>query len=130
MGDESPGQPIDAWIAAQVTLSQLRQLSVEATWQVITNLAQLFVDNVVIVDQPLRPRCDRALLADCLGDCTIRFEQHPPVVENARQQRAAFPRRGRHALGGGKALTVLLKSLRAEEFSPNRFFERRKGDGL
>ena len=34
------------------------------------------------------------------------------------------------ALGGGKAFSVLLKTLAAEEFSPNRFFERRKGKGL
>jgi hypothetical protein len=27
MGDERPGQPIDAWIALEVTVSQLRQLS-------------------------------------------------------------------------------------------------------
>ena len=87
MGDERPGQPIDARIALEVTLSQLRQLSVKAGWQVVTDLAQLFVHNVVVVDQPLCRRCDRALLADCLGDCTIRFEQHPPVVQHARQQR-------------------------------------------
>jgi hypothetical protein len=56
----------------------------KAGWQIITDLAQLLVHNVVIVDQPLCRRCDRALLADCLGDCTIRFEQHPPVVQHAR----------------------------------------------
>jgi hypothetical protein len=33
-------------------------------------------------------------------------------------------------LCSGEALTVLLKTLSAEEFSPNRFFERRKGDSL
>ncbi len=130
MGDERPGQPIDARIALEGTLGQLRQFSVIAGWQVVVDLAQLFVDDVIIVDQPLRRRCDGVLLADCLGNCTIRFEQHPPVVEHARQQRTTLARRGRDALGFGKALRVLLKPLAAEEFSPNRFFERRKGKGL
>ena len=130
MGDERPGQPINAWIALEVTVSQLRQLSVKAGGQIITDLAQLLVHNVVVVDQPLCRRCDRPLLADCLGDCTIRFEQHSPVVQHASQERTAFSRRGRDALGGGKAFSVLLKTLGAEEFSPNRFLERRKGNGF
>jgi len=32
-------------------------------------------------------------------------------------------------LGGGKALGVLLKTLAAEEFGSNRFFELRQGPG-
>ena len=32
-------------------------------------------------------------------------------------------------LGGGKALGVLLKTLAAEEFGPNRFFEPWQGSG-
>jgi hypothetical protein len=39
------------------------------------------------------------------------------------------PRRSRDALGGGKALSVLLKTLAAEKFCPNRFFELWKGKG-
>lgn len=37
---------------------------------------------------------------------------------------------GRDALGGGKALGMLFKTLDAEELCSNRFFELRKGNGL
>ena len=130
MGDERPGQPKDTRIALEVTLGQLWQLAVKAGGQVVTDLTQLFVHNVEIVDQPFGRRGDRALLADGLGNSPIRFEQHPPVVQHAWQQPTTLARRGRDALGGGKALGVLLKTLAAEEFRPNRFFELRKGNGL
>ena len=94
-----------------MALGQLRQFSVIAGRQIVADLAQLFVDDVIIVDQPLCRRCDRTLLADCLGDGAIRFEQHPPVIQHARQQRTTLARRGRDALGGGKAFAVLLKTL-------------------
>jgi hypothetical protein len=36
---------------------------------------------------------------------------------------ATLPRRRRDLLGGSKTLGVLLKTLGAEEFGPNRFFK-------
>ena len=87
------------------------------------NLAQLFVDDVIIIDQPLGRRCDGALLADCLGGCTIRFEQHSPVVDYPRQQRTTLARSPRDALRHSEAFAVLLETLAAKEFGPNRFFE-------
>ena len=123
MGDKRPGQPKDARITLEVTLCELRQFSVIAGRQVIMDLAQLFVDDVVIVDQPLGRRCDGALLTDCLGSCTIRFEQHSAVVEHARQQRTTLARSRRDALSHSEAFAVLLETLAAEEFGPNRFFE-------
>jgi hypothetical protein len=41
-----------------------------------------------------------------------------------------FPWRGRNALGDRQAFRVLLKTLAAEELSPNWFFERCEVDSL
>ncbi len=38
------------------------------------NLAQLFIHDVIIVNQPLGRRGDGAFIPDCLGNRTIRFE--------------------------------------------------------
>ena len=129
MRDERPGQPEDTRIALERSLGQLRQLAVIAGGQVVPDLPQLFVHDVEVVDQPFRRRGDRALLPDGLGNRAIRLEQHPPVVLDARQQPTALPRRGRDLLGGSEALGVLLETLAAEEFGPNRFFELWQGTG-
>src|SRR5512145_1512517 len=91
MSDKCPGQSVDARITLEMTLRQLRQFSVIAGRQVVLDLAQLLVDDVIIVDQPLRCRCDGALLTDCMGGCTIGLAQHSAVVEHARQQRTTPP---------------------------------------
>jgi len=123
MRNKCPGQSVDARISPEVTLRQLGEFSIIAGRQVVVDFAQLFVDDMIIVDQPFGRRCDCALLTDCLGGCTIRFEQHPAVVEHPRQQRTTLARSRRDALSRGEAFPVLLKTLAAEEFGPNRFFK-------
>ena len=50
MSDERPGQAKNARITLEMALCQLRQFSVIAGRQIVVNLAQLFVDDVIIVD--------------------------------------------------------------------------------
>ena len=121
MGDEGPGDSIHARIAGERPLGQLGQLPVEPGRQVVADLAQLFVDDVEVVDEPFRRRSDRALLADGLGDHAIGFAQDAAVVLNARQQSPAPARR--HALRGRQARGVLLEPLDAEELGADRVFE-------
>ena len=102
-------------------------LSVVAGGQVVTDLTQLFVHDVEIVDQPFCRRGDRPFLTDGLGDSAVRLEEHPPVVLDAWQQPTPMPGCGRDRLGSGKALGVLLQTLDAEEFCPNRLFELWQG---
>jgi hypothetical protein len=58
------------------------------------------------------------------------LEQHPAVVEHPRQQRTTLARSRRDALSHGEAFPVLLKTLAAEEFGPDRFLELGKCDGF
>ena len=83
--NERPSEPVDARIPLEVPLRQLGQFSIIAGRQVVVDFAQLFVDDVIIVDQPFRRRRDGALLPNRPGNRTIRFEEHFAVVQHARQ---------------------------------------------
>ena len=86
VGDEGPGDSVDAWVPEERALGQLGQLAVEALGQVVADLAQLLVHDVEIVDQPFRRRRDGALFSDGLGDLAISLAQHAAVVLDAGQQ--------------------------------------------
>ena len=116
MRDECPRQPEHAWIAGQRPVGELGQLPVVAGRQVVIDLADLRLDDMVVVDQPFRGRRDCAALADRLGDRAMGVEQCPAIVVQARSQRpdGAGPRRD--ALRGREAFSVLLETLGAEDF--------------
>ena len=119
VGDERPGQPVDAGGPREGTVGQLRQLAIEAGRQVVTDLAKLLVDDVEVVGEPLGGGHDRTLLADRPGHHAIGLAQHAAVVLDARQQRAARPRSGGHGLRGRQALGVLLEAFDAEQLGPD-----------
>ena len=127
MRHERPGQSVDARIALERPLGQLGKLPVEAGRQIVADLTQLFIDDVEVVDQPLRGRSDRAFFPDGLRDRAIRVAQHASVVLDARQQRAPLHRPAQDTLGPRQALGVLLEALGAEELRPDRFLARPAG---
>ena len=86
------------------------------------DLANLFLHDVKVVDQPLGRRGDDAFLTDGLGDRAIRFEQHPAVVSQPCRQRPTSPGPRRDALSSREALAVLFEALDAEEFAADRLF--------
>ncbi len=71
MRDESPGEAEDARITLERPVGQFRQLAIEAAGEIIADLANLLLDNVKVVDQPLCRRRDGALLPDVLADGAI-----------------------------------------------------------
>jgi hypothetical protein len=52
VSDNGPGKAVDPRVSAQVAVGELRQLLVETERQVATHRMNVFVDDVVIVDQP------------------------------------------------------------------------------
>ena len=116
---ERPRQSEDARIAGKVPIGQLRQLAVEPGGEMVADVPQLLVDDVEVVDQPLRGRRDRPFLADLLGEHAVRLEQHPSVVAHARRQGVALTRVGGDVLGGRQALGVLLEAFDAEQLRPD-----------
>ena len=65
VSDIGPGESEHARIARERAIGQLRQLPVIAGWHVVTDLADLRLDDVVVVDEPFRRRHDRAHLSSC-----------------------------------------------------------------
>ena len=130
VGNKRPRQTIDAGKSLEWTVGQLGQASIVTGWKVVMNFAQLFVDNVVIVDEPFRRRRDGALLTHRPGNGAIRFKQHAAIVDHARQERTPLARSLRHTLRQCEGFGVLLETLGAEQFGPNGIFESRQGNGL
>ena len=58
--DEGPGETQDARVAVQGALRELGELAVEATREVLSDLAQDLFDDVEVVDEPLRRGNDGA----------------------------------------------------------------------
>ena len=120
--DERPGQPEDARVSGERPVRELRQQAVEAGRQIVADLANLLVDEVEVVDQPLRGGRDRALFAHRCADRAVRGEQHAAVV--AQPSREGTPSRAPtgHALRRRQALGMLLETLDAEELGADRRF--------
>ena len=74
MGHQGPGNAIDAGIACEYAFCQLGQLAVIACGQVVLDVADLLLDHMEIIQQPLCRRRDGMLLIDFLGDGFIGFK--------------------------------------------------------
>ena len=126
MRDVGPRDPEHPRIPFQRTVGELGQLPIEAARQVVANFANLLLDHVKIIDQPLRRRRDRALLANRARDTPIRVEQYAPVLPHARRDRPAAPRRVGDALRNRQRLAMLFQPLDAEQLGADRFFGMRE----
>ena len=100
--------------------------------KVLTNLAQLFFDDVIVVDEPFGCGCNRAAIAKCFDERLVDCFEVAAVVFESREQlgMALF---GDSLVFGGESLCVLFEAFDAEElrlkgllvFLALRFAERR-----
>ena len=127
--DVSPRDAENARVPFQRAVDELGQLPVISARQIVANLSNLLFDDVKIVDQPLRRRRDRALLANSAGNVAIRLEQCPAVVAHARRNRPAAPGIAGDALRDGERLAMLFKPLDAEQFGTDQFVGMREAGG-
>ena len=116
--DEGPRQSEHAGIPLQRTLRELGQLAVEPRRQILANLAHHRVHHVEVVDEPLRGRSRRSLVADHGSDLAIAQEENPPAVPDPGREAASGSLAGQDPLAGDR-LRVLLEPLRAEELGPD-----------
>ena len=82
--DKGPGEAEHAWVARKRPFGELWQLAVEPGRKRFPDLAHDFVDDVEVVDEPLRGGSDRALLTDHPGERSIALEQDAAAVPQAR----------------------------------------------
>src|SRR5260370_13005486 len=116
MSDEGPGNSEYTRIAGEWTVRQFGQLAVKCGRKIVPDLANLRLDDVKIVDQPLGGGSDWIVIVSRLRDGAIGVEQGLVVVSEPLGKRSADPRSLRDALRGRQALGMLLEALRAEQF--------------
>ncbi len=112
---EGPGDAEHARETGEMSFRELGELAVKAGRQVLADLADLLLDDVVVVQHPLGGRGDAASLVDRAGDGAVRGQQYLLVVAQARVERAAEAGLARDRLGFGEAARVPLQPLEAED---------------
>jgi hypothetical protein len=122
MSDKGPGHAEDPRIAGEGSGGQLRQLPIVARGQIVANFADLLLDEVVVVEQPLGGRCDGTTLADRVCDGAIGFEQNRLVVLHSSGERSPGHRPQGDGLGRREALGMLLETLETEELRADGLF--------
>jgi len=94
---------------------QLRQLAVVVRRKIVADLAELFLDDMEVVDKPLRRRCDGAFILDRAGEGTIGLQEDTPVLANPAGNGMSRAGLGRDWLGCRQRLAVLFQALDAEQ---------------
>ena len=98
MRHHRPGDAEDARKAFERTFGQLGQAAIIAGRQVVLDLADLFVDDVIIVEQPFGGGRDGLSGARRLHDAAIGLAQNLGVVAQTCRERAALGEVRRNAL--------------------------------
>ena len=104
VSDERPGEAEHARIPLQSAFRELGELAIEPGREILPDLPNDLVDDVEVVDEPLRGRRDRAFLPDHRGERSIALEQNTPAVPHARRQGAADPALEQGRAGARSAL--------------------------
>ena len=125
---EGPGEAEHARIPFEGTFGELGKLAVEAGREILPDLPDDVVDDVEVVDEPLRGRRDRAFLPDHPRKDSITLKQRTPAVPHAWRQGAAGPAVERRAQARD-LLCVLLESFGAEQLVPDGILRVENGRG-
>jgi hypothetical protein len=124
--DQLQGDAVSARKAGGRATRQTRQFAAVRGRQQTPNRADLFFDQVEIVQQPFGGRFDTAVLSVGRRHQVVRLDQHPLVVVQSRQQFVARPPR-RQLVRRRDRLGVPLKLIDAEQFRTQRLFVRGLG---
>ena len=123
--DDGPRQAIDARIAAQGPVGELRQLFVISGRQITPHRTDVLVHDVVIVHEPFGCRRYRVPLANSGGEGVEGGIETVRVGAQAAAQRDAGGLRRQHFLRLGETLGVVFKPFDAENLSGNRLVDLR-----
>src|ERR1700735_78665 len=123
---ERPSHAENARIPLQMPGSQFRQLFIKPDREVIANFAQLFFDDVKVVNQPFRSGRDRVLQLNGLRRGAVIFQQYAAVLGYAGDKRATIVVIGGDSLSGSETLGMLFQTLDAEEFGADRLMNFNK----
>src|SRR5262249_48531254 len=117
MSDQLDRQGINARQTREGTIGQLGQFLIVAARQIVTNLAQGFGDDVVVVQQPFRIAVDRLATARGGGDVLVSAVEGAADAEETAQQ--GMPGRRARSQSGGAGAGVQM--VEAKQFAAQRF---------
>ena len=120
MGDESPGDAINAGQACQRLVEQHRQGAEVAARQALVDRQQLGIDEMEIVEQPLRGWADVVARCDLVTDHRVGLAQHADVVLQARKEGRVEHARPLGAMGRTQTAPMLGEAYRPEDLGPYR----------
>src|ERR1700736_6354688 len=126
---EGPSHSEHTRIALQVTRGKLGQFSIVAGRQVVTDLAELFIDDVEVIDQPFGCWRNYMLLLNRSGNDPVAVQEHTAVLQDAGKERPARTRFAGDDLRSRETFSVLLEALDAEELGADRLFYVGEDDG-
>ena len=120
VGDEGPGDPVDARQAVERLVLQHRQRTVVAARQRGVDLRQLRLDEVEVVEQPFRRRADVVPGRGLAADEAVRGAQRTDVAAQPREEGRPRPAHRCGVLRQAQAARMLREPLRAEDLGPQR----------
>ena len=128
VADDRGGHRGDARGAGRLARSELGQLEVELLGQVPLDLADLRLDQVEVVEQPLRGRGDERPLVHVLREPTVRVAQDGGVVFEAGEEHPRAPARlARQRVAGREVLRLFLEPLDVQQLAAQRTGRGRLG---
>ena len=122
VGHVGPGQPIDARGSREVAGGDLWQPAVVAFRKVVSDLSELLVHDVEVVEEPFLGERDLTLLLDRLDDIVVRRQKYAPVLADPGKKTPSLGGCLGDSLGRGEALGVLLEALDPEQLGADRRF--------
>ena len=126
VGHIGPREAIDAGAPCEVARRDLRQPAVVTPREVVSDLPQLLVDDVEVVEEPVLGERDLTLRPDRRDDAVICAENYAPVVVDPRKKITSSDRRLRDAIGRRQAPGVLLQALGAKDLGADRCLHARR----
>src|SRR5690606_31826037 len=122
MGNECPGKPEHTRIPFKRALRQFGQLSVKAGRQIVADLPDLFLDHMVVVEQPFGGGLYATATFQLSRAGAIGRQQYRGIVIQPSLEWQHARRPGRNKLFLGKTARMLCESLYAKEFMSDRRF--------
>jgi len=121
IGDNSEGEMINARIIFKRAGFEFWQFAVIFARQILPDFAQLFFDDVKIINQPFGGWCQR-FVPRRARQCAIDVDQLVFIVFESRQQVKAALFFGGDAMRGGKFRRLRQQSFKTEDFPVQRRF--------
>lgn len=119
VSDEGPRHAQYSRIFRERPAGELRQLPIIAGRQVGPDFADLLFNEMIIVDQPFRRRCNRVPSVDRLSNVAMRIEQYGGIVSESAGQGMAPDRFRNYCLRSRETPSERLEAPSAEELFAN-----------